>query len=295
MMLTLTSYVNSVNIYLKKLFERKMAPSTSRSALGLSLPPGPGLPLAMADAPSSHAPRGHYHHGDLPQALKKLALELIAAHGVEGFSMRQAATALGVAPSAMYRHFADKSELLTALAHDGFQAMGALWLERVAQVDLQIGDNPALRSLARFSVGADAYFQFGLDHPALFQLMFGPFGTGSANWVMQSGNINNNPYAMLSEALDGLRDTQVITTGARPNAEISAFAAIHGLTCLTVSGAFKDLPTAQKWHQLELVKNSILGGLLAWEQVQLLKQDLIAAVAPAMLEQPFTSKPAGSP
>jgi len=248
----------------------------------------------MADI-TPHAPRGQYHHGDLPQALKKLALELISTHGVEGFSLRQAATALGVAPSAVYRHFSDKSELLSALAYDGFQAMGAVWLERVAQTDLQIGDNPALRSLARFSVGADAYFQFGLDHPALFGLMFGPFGTGSAKWVMQGDNIPSSPYAMLGQALDDLRDTQVITEGARANAETSAFAAIHGVTCLTVSSVFKNLAPEQKWQQLELVKNNVLGGLLAWDRAEHLKQALLAALAPGMPETTFPSKFTGPP
>ncbi len=220
---------------------------------------------------SSQPPRGHYHHGDLPQALKKLALELIAAHGVEGFSMRQAAASLGVAPSAMYRHFADKSELLSALAHDGFDAMGALWLQRAAHCVPLVVDNAALHSIARFGAGADAYFQFGLEHPALFQLMFGPYGTGSASWVMQATDMPSNPYFMLGQALDGLRDAQVITPGARANAEVSAFSAIHGLTCLATSGVYKDLAPAQKWEQLELVKNHILGGLLAWDQVQQLK------------------------
>ncbi|MEI7513806.1 MAG: TetR/AcrR family transcriptional regulator [Betaproteobacteria bacterium] len=232
---------------------------------------------------SSQPPRGHYHHGDLPQALKKLALELIAAHGVEGFSMRQAAADLGVAPSAMYRHFADKSELLSALAHDGFGALGALWLQRVAQMKPQLADNVALRSLARFSAGADAYFQFGLDHPALFQLMFGPFGTASVIWSMQEAELPTHPYVMLGQALDGLRDAQLITDTARERAEVSAFSAIHGLTCLVVSGVFKDLDAAQKWEQLELVKTNILGGLMAWDHVLQLKAALGAALAPGLL------------
>lgn len=230
-----------------------------------------GVPCAMAEAISSQAHRSHYHHGDLPQALKKLALELIAAHGVEGFSMRQAATTLGVAPSAVYRHFADKSELLSALAHDGFDAMGALWLQRVAHSAPLGTDNAALRSIARFAAGAEAYFQFGLEHPALFHLMFGPYGTGSVSWVMQATDMPSNPYFMLGQALDGLCDAQVITPGARANAEVGAFSAIHGLTCLATSGVYKDLAPAQKWQQLELVKSSILGGLLAWDQVQQLK------------------------
>lgn len=252
-----------------------------------TLPIGPGLPLAMAEI-TPQAPRGQYHHGDLPQALKKIALALIAKHGVDGFSLRQAATALGVAPSAVYRHFADKSALLEALAHDGFEAMGSMWLQRVAAVSLQINNNPALLSLAQFSIGADAYFQFGLDHPALFQLMFGPFGTGAANWVMQAQNTPNNPYALLSESLDGLYDAQLITADARTNAEVRAFSAIHGLTCLTISNVFKDLTPDQKWQQLELVKDNVLGGLLAWDRVQHLKQALMATVAPGTLARPVT-------
>jgi AcrR family transcriptional regulator len=256
-------------------------------ALDVALPERPALPLTMADARPTPAPRGQYHHGDLSQALKTLALALIATSGVEGFSMRQAATVLGVAPSAVYRHFADKSELLSALAHDGFESMGALWLQRVALLEPQVGDNPAVRSIARFSAGADAYFQFGLDHPALFQLMFGAFGTGSARWVMRSTDTPSNPYFMLGQALDGLREAQVITPSARANAEVSAFSAIHGLTCLATSGVYKDMEPTQKWQLLELVKNNILGGLLAFDQILALKPAMEATLKPGMLGSPL--------
>lgn len=201
--------------------------------------------------------------------------------------MRQVASALGVAPSAMYRHFADKSELLNALAYDGFGAMGELWLRRLAQIEPHVGANPALRSVAHFSAGADAYFQFGLDHPELFQLMFGPFGTGSGAWVMQTVDMPTNPYVLLGQALDGLCEAKVISSSARVNAEVSAFSAIHGLTCLAVSGVYKNLAPAQKWQLLELVKNSILGGLLAWEQVQQFKAPVGAALAPGISGSPL--------
>lgn len=248
-----------------------------------------GLPYGMDNAAPSPSRRKQYHHGDLPQALKNLALKLIADHGVEGFSLRQAATALGVAPSAVYRHFADKSELLNALARDGFDAMGAQWLQRLARLEPHLGGSPALRSVASFSAGADAYFQFGLDHPELFQLMFGPYGTGSATWAMQARDTPSNPYFLLGQALDGLCDAKVITSQARVNAEVGALSAIHGLTCLAVSGAYKNLEPAQKWQQLELVKSNILGGLLAWEQVHQLKTAMGSALAPGLLGKPLPS------
>jgi len=228
----------------------------------------------MTEPAASTTPRASYHHGDLPQALKTLALDVIAEHGADAFSLRQAAAALGVAPSAVYRHFADKSALLSAVADDGFVAMGELWLARVATVALPPDADIALHSLVHFSAGADAHFQFGLEHPALFQLMFGPHGKASAARFMQTNDLPSNPYAMLSQSLDGLCAANIITPEARAKAEVSAFAAIHGLTCLTISGVFTDLDTAQKWEQLELVKSNILGGLLAWQQVRNFKTAL---------------------
>ncbi|MFN5722794.1 MAG: TetR/AcrR family transcriptional regulator, partial [Betaproteobacteria bacterium] len=65
-----------------------------------------------------------YHHGDLPAALKQAAVLLIARHGVEGFSLREAALAVGVSPSAAYRHFEDKAALLQVIAQDAFREMG---------------------------------------------------------------------------------------------------------------------------------------------------------------------------
>jgi hypothetical protein len=164
--------------------------------------------------------------------------------------------------------------LLSAVADDGFVAMGALWLQGVAQWALPSHAPAALHSLAHFSAGADAYFQFGLDHPALFQLMFGPHGKVSASRFMQATDLPSNPYAMLSQSLDGLCAAKLITPESRVHAEVTAFAAIHGITCLTISGVFKDLDETEKWQQLELVKNNVLGGLLAWEHVQQLKAQM---------------------
>ena len=54
------------------------------------------------------APRkGGYHHGDLRNALLAAALKLVSKHGVEGFSLREAARVVGVSAAAAYRHFED--------------------------------------------------------------------------------------------------------------------------------------------------------------------------------------------
>src|SRR6476646_9579187 len=67
--------------------------------------------------------RPTYHHGDLRNSLIRAALGLVAERGVEGFSLREAARTVGVSASACYRHFADREELLAAVAHEGLDTL----------------------------------------------------------------------------------------------------------------------------------------------------------------------------
>ena len=59
-----------------------------------------------------------YHHGDLSRALLQEALRTIEKGGVAALTLRAVGTKLGVSRTALYRHFADKSALLAAVATD---------------------------------------------------------------------------------------------------------------------------------------------------------------------------------
>ena len=67
--------------------------------------------------------RQSYHHGDLKRALTSAALSLVAEKGPKGFTLTEAARRAGVSAAAPYRHFADKAELLAAVAEQGFHAL----------------------------------------------------------------------------------------------------------------------------------------------------------------------------
>ena len=64
-----------------------------------------------------------YHHGDLARALLRQALETVAQGGAAELSLRAVARAAGVAPAAVYRHFADRRALLSACAADGVDSV----------------------------------------------------------------------------------------------------------------------------------------------------------------------------
>ena len=64
-----------------------------------------------------------YHHGDLSRSLLQEALRTIQKDGVAALTMRGVGSKLGVSRTALYRHFADKSALLAAVATEGFRTL----------------------------------------------------------------------------------------------------------------------------------------------------------------------------
>jgi AcrR family transcriptional regulator len=65
-----------------------------------------------------------YHHGDLKAALIAGAIQLIAERGVRGFSLAELSRRAEVSVAAPYRHFADRDELLAAVAVRALHAFG---------------------------------------------------------------------------------------------------------------------------------------------------------------------------
>ncbi len=106
-----------------------------------------------------------YHHGDLREALLREAPGLIAEQGLEKFTLRGLARDLGVTHGAVYRHFADKRELLVALALAGHEDFG-----RVLRIAASDGGDleSSLKDVSR------AYVRWSLANQSIYQIMFGP-------------------------------------------------------------------------------------------------------------------------
>ena len=60
---------------------------------------------------TARKPRRSYHHGNLRSALLDEALATIRAEGVDGVTLREIGARLGVSRTALYRHFADRTQL----------------------------------------------------------------------------------------------------------------------------------------------------------------------------------------
>ncbi|MFL3654672.1 MAG: TetR/AcrR family transcriptional regulator [Halioglobus sp.] len=107
-----------------------------------------------------------YHHGNLREALLDTAIEQLREVGVENLSLRALARAVGVSQTAPYRHFEDKSELLAAMATNGYRDL----LRTLRETGDAAGDCPKEQLFAF----AHAYVDYAAHNPQLFKLMFGP-------------------------------------------------------------------------------------------------------------------------
>ena len=108
--------------------------------------------------------RRSYHHGNLREALIQGALELIAQKGPAGFTVAEAARAIGVSPAAPYRHFRDRDDLMADVATRGFTLF---------EVALQRAWNGGAPDPQRaFEALGRAYLNFARTEPAYYSAMF---------------------------------------------------------------------------------------------------------------------------
>ena len=76
-----------------------------------------------------------YHHGDLPNALRKAAAEVIEERGLGDFSLREVARRAGVSHTAPAHHFGDVRGLLTSLAEEGMRQLHDVTAAAAASTD----------------------------------------------------------------------------------------------------------------------------------------------------------------
>src|SRR5882762_2830830 len=135
-----------------------------------------------------------YHHGDLRAACLRAAMELLEEGGATALSLRAVARRAGVAPSAPYRHYADRDALLSAVAAVGYQDLAE---------DLAAA-HPAPSTADDLAAVAAAYVQFALRRPALFRVMFGePCDRDSSERVAATAAISAYVGAIVERAFPG--------------------------------------------------------------------------------------------
>ena len=188
--------------------------------------------------------RDTYRHGDLRRALVEAGIEMARGGGPGAVVLREATRRAGVAPSAAYRHFADRGELLAAVCSAAQAAVAVAMETELSRVPDEEGSADEARVRLR-AVGT-GYLRFAQEEPGLFQTAFSPSkDLRNAGSPARAGEGGLTPFQLLSAALDGLVEAGVLSHERRPGAEFLAWSAVHGLAMLLIDGPLRGLDPAR--------------------------------------------------
>jgi AcrR family transcriptional regulator len=124
--------------------------------------------------------RTTYRHGNVKTEALAAARRLVAVAGHEQLSLRQVADAVGIAHRSLYNHFADREDLLNAVATEAYTRLAA--------------------NLARARTAAEytaTYVRFALANRSIYALMTSrPHATMKGNPPLQTA-----VHKVISEAM----------------------------------------------------------------------------------------------
>lgn len=182
--------------------------------------------------------------------IKQRALELVDADGAHDVTIASVGKAMGMTPPALYRYFASREALLSALVVDAYADLGSTVADAAEHA---VGQDPAVR----VRVALTTYRTWALAHPRRYTMLFSdrargvpdsPDGVAAINVGMVPviaalGEIVA-PSAPADPALDAALSRWAQAMGApgelAPAAlrlAVLAWSRVHGLVSLEITGA----------------------------------------------------------
>jgi AcrR family transcriptional regulator len=102
---------------------------------------------------------GHVRRAEILTAAERIFVE----HGYEGATIRKIADEVGLSSTALYMHFADKSEMLHEICRGAFEALIA------SHQQILVQNEPPEARLRRM---IEAYIRFGFENPNAYRLTY---------------------------------------------------------------------------------------------------------------------------
>ncbi len=170
------------------------------------------------------------YEGDLRRDLLDAAIAVVSLEDPANLSLRAIARTLGVSHAAPKNHFADKTELLTAIAVEGFGLLGQAMEEARAA---------ASGAVSALQASGEAYVRFSLEHPGYFRVM----------WRNELLDQQDEHLRGAGRAVFGGLRASVVAAQAEgwgvglpvEDLSVAAWSAVHGMAQLYLDGPLADM------------------------------------------------------
>jgi AcrR family transcriptional regulator len=160
------------------------------------------------------------------------AVRTIQQEGIEGLTLRAVGERLRVSRTALYRHFADKSALLAAVARDGFAML------RTALVDAwerEGGGRPG------FDAMGVSYIRFAVANPSHYRVMFGGF-LAQPNTDEELSREAGAAFQVLVDAIVAQQQQGLVRRDEPVQLARVVWATVHGVAMLAIDGLLHHEP-----------------------------------------------------
>ncbi len=162
-----------------------------------------------------------YHHGALEAALTDAAMAEVRERGIAELSLRDLARAVGVSPSATYRHFPSREHLVSHVSQRCRETFAVAL--RDARDAVPARGPLKRRSLDRFEAIGRAYVTFAVEHTSVFSAAF-----ATCDIALERDD-DPSAWQLLVDAIDEMVDTGEIPALRRADAPLIAWSGVHGL------------------------------------------------------------------
>ena len=159
-----------------------------------------------------------YHRKKLKAELLNTAYRLCETNGSEQLSLRVLAAEVGVSHTAVYRHFKNKNDLLTAIKTEGFDRLGSV-------LQVNYAGLTATQAMDEFVLAAANYVQFGLENRQIYALMFSHSDIG----LNDKGLADQRQRAFNCLMAGVAKNFELGSPKQRLNKSYQIWASVHGL------------------------------------------------------------------
>ena len=184
------------------------------------------------------------------------ARKLLARSGVAALSLRAVARAAGCVPGNVYVYFPGKHALLSAVVEESFA--------RLHDALATVTAPAAAPVLARIRRAMHLYVEFGLSHPADYEVAF-MLGRARAENGVPSSHLRP-AFRVLETLLEEAESAGLRRTGSRSAVAQSIWASLHGLTSLLIT--HRNFPWVERQTLVRMHIASILAGHFDERKVQ---------------------------
>lgn len=191
------------------------------------------------DTRRQRLPRGS--GGQLREQIIDTATELIIASGdIKAPSTREVTRALNISAPSLYRHFADKDQLLDAVCAKYYRQLGEV---------MQDATRDLPTALERLHALGMAYVQFAVATPLMYRVATGAPPRRGSNF---DETLISSAFVHLQETVQELIDQKFFPPGDPVAPALQLWAAAHGVASLLITKPY--LP----WGDAETFTDNVL-------------------------------------